>query len=46
MEHETLKELIDDIEYFGCDPYYRDLWEQAIEEIRRRIEEKEIIERR
>lgn len=34
----TSKELIEQLEYFGCDPYYGDLWEVTLKEVERRLD--------
>lgn len=31
------KTLIEQLEWFGCDPYYYDLWKPLIKEIERRL---------
>jgi len=37
----TSRELIEDLEFFGCDPYYYDLWEVVLKEVKRRLDTKE-----
>lgn len=33
----TNKELIEELRYFGCDPYYNDLWQLLVNEIEERL---------
>ena len=37
----TSRELIEELEYFGCDPYYYDLWEVILKEVKCRLDAKE-----
>lgn len=37
IKERTNLELIKDLHYFGCDPYYYDLWQTAMREIARRM---------
>lgn len=39
LKNMTVDELIEEMEYFGCDPYYRDLWEETLAEIKHRMRE-------
>ena len=39
LKNETTEEIIENLYDFGCDGYYRDLWECLIKEIERRLKE-------
>ena len=32
------KELIERIEWYGCDPYYNEAWSATMDELKRRLE--------
>ena len=34
----TNERLIKALNYFGCDPYYADLWSEVLEEIKKRLD--------
>lgn len=36
------KELFEALESFGCDSYYRDLWQCVLDELKRRMEAKNV----
>ena len=37
LPKESNEKLIEDLEYFGCDSYYKGLWHCAIDELKRRL---------
>ena len=37
LKNKTDEELISELEYIGCDGYYRDMWEDVIDEIKSRL---------
>ena len=37
LPKESNEKLIEDLEYFGCDGYYKDLWRCALNELERRF---------
>ena len=38
----SMEELVDQLWWYGCDPYYNDLWTTVMCELERRIEEGEL----
>ena len=37
LKTSSLSELIEELEWFWCDPYYNDMWIAVIEELRKRL---------
>ena len=37
VDKETNKRLLKDLVYFGCDTYYYDLWQTAMNELAKRL---------
>lgn len=38
LRNASISDLIKDLEWFNCDPYYKDMWIAVIDELKRRVE--------